>query len=339
MRNILFGVIGLLIMTIELYNQNTPVDLKDRVVFFARNRELSLFMGNNFTSLPSPNSFGYFLKTNTALKNWRAGTWHHIAFKWKKIGNSYKVGPVYLDGTPSFNTYQSEFAFNPIHFLFFGTNRFKDMVSNGYPLTADSTIQSIRIYKDSNIVDPSGNQGYLIPDRYSPTQRNTYEGTIFDFAAKGAPTVKTIKILGISWTERIPSSGGDLLIDLKVVRPKQVTEFAEDPYDVVKEWTNLGKDDGPDFCYDSGGVKIEHSEVSDCWSRQGVEIGLQAVPNTTANEYISIRGNEKIIIKAKFKLPQTAPVLESPHLEDVTISIITGDPKTLRSWEESKANE
>lgn len=337
MKNIIFVTIGCCLWTIGLYAQNTPVDLKDRIVFFARNRELSLFMGNNFTSLPSPNSFGYFLKTSTSLKNWRAGTWHHISFKWKKIGNVYKVGPVYLDGIPSFNTYQSEFAFNPVHYMFFGTNRFKDMVSNGYPLTADSTIQSVRIYNNSGVLDPLGNQGYLIPDRYSPTQKNTYEGTVFDFSSNGVPTVRAIKILGISWTERVPSDGGDLWIDLKVVRPKQVTNPEQDPYDVIKEWTNLGRDDGPDYCYDSGGVKIEHDDVADCWSKQGVEIGLQAVSNT--NEYISIKGDEKIIIKAKFKLPQTVPILESTHLEDVTINIITGDPKILRSWEESKAKE
>lgn len=320
---------------ISLYTQqtqDTPAALRDRVALFTRNRELSLFMGNNFTSLPSPNSFGYFLKTSTPLKNWKAGTWHHIAFKWKKVADKYKVGPVYLDGIPSFNTYISEFSYNDINYMFFGTNRFKDMISNGYPLTADSTIQSIRIYSSSNIFNPSIN---LIPDRYSPAKKNTYEGTIFDFKAKGSPTIKKIKILGISWTERIPASGGDILIDLKIVRPKTVTDPLADPYEVIKEWRDLGKDGGPEYCYDSGGSKLEHENIESCWSKQGVEIGLQS----TSDEYINIKGDEKIIFKVKFKLPQTIPVLESTNLEDITISTITGDPKILRSWEESKTSD
>lgn len=332
------------VTTLEFYlqndTQNTPEALKDRIVLFARNQELSLFMGNNFTSLPSPNSFGYFLKTSVALKNWKAGTWHHIAFKWKKIGNNrYKVGPVYLDGIPSFNTYTSEFTYNPkVNSMFFGSNRFRDMISNGYPLTADATIQSIRIYSSSSIVDPSGTSGFFVPDRYSPSQKNTYEGTIFDFGASGVPSIKSVKILGISWTERIPRDGGDIWVDLKIVKPRQTTDPKGDPYEVIKEWKNLGRDDTPEeFCYDSGGSKITHypDNIEDCWSKKGVEIGL----STFSNEYLKITGNEKIIIKATFKLPQTAPVLESPHLEDVTISLITGEPKILRSWEEAKPSE
>ncbi len=331
----LYAVIIFFFFTLFWQAQNTPDFLKDRIALFIRNRELSLFMGNNFTSLPSSNSFGYFLKTSTGLKNWKAGTWHHVAFKWKKVGNTYLVGPVYLDGIPSFNTYRSEYLYNPLMAMFIGSNRFGDFndpISNGYPLTADASIQSIRIYNSSSIIDPSNKNGFLIPDRYSPSQKNTYEGTIFDFSANGVPKIKHIKILGISWTERIPADGGDIWIDLKIVKPKQITDPNADPYDIIKEFRDLGRDDGECHCYDSGGVKINHDNPDECQSKQGVEIGFQSI----FNEYINIDGNEKIILKAKFKVPKTAPVLESPHLEDITINIITSEPTVLRSWEESK---
>ncbi|MFN7182058.1 MAG: hypothetical protein ACK4NF_05220 [Planctomycetota bacterium] len=334
----IWQIITFVLLVSFALGQNSPEYLRDRIVLFARNRELSLFMGNNFTANPPPNSFGFFLKTSISLGNkWKAGTWHHIAFKWKKVGNgnNYLVGPVYLDGKPSFYTYTSEFSFNPIHWMFYGTNRFNDSISNGYPLTADATIQSIRTYSDSKIVDPSNKQGFLIPDRYEPSVKSTYEGTIFDFAARGAPKIKQIKILGISWTERIPADGGDIWIDLKVVRPKQVTAKNEDPYEIIKEFARLGKDGGNDYCFDSGGVKIEHTYPENCWSRQGVEIGLQPL----YNDFIKITGNEKIILKAEFKLPPTVPVVESPHLEDVTISVVTTEPVILRTWEESKIIE
>jgi hypothetical protein len=319
-----------------IYFQNTPQDLEDRVVFFTRNQELALFMGNNFTATPSPNSFGYFLKTSIGLKNdWKAGTWHHVAFKWKKIGqNRYLVGPVYLDGIPSTNLYQSEYKFNPVNWMFYGTNRFKDMISNGYPLTADATIQSIRAYSKHSIVDPSNNQGYLIPDRYLPSKANTYEGTIFDFWANGVPKIKGITILGISWTERIPQDGGDIYIDLKLVRPKQTTN-PNDPYEIVKEFPRLGKDDGPCYCYDAGGAPLNHLDADKCWTKKGVEVGFQLFKSG----YIPLQGNEKLIFKATFKLPQTVPVLESSYLEDVTVSVITGEPKIIRSWEEAKPKE
>ncbi|MBI4713249.1 MAG: hypothetical protein HY762_08135 [Planctomycetes bacterium] len=138
--------------------------------------------------------------------NWSAGEWHHLAMSWNKTDMRLFVDGIEAYGSPLVPYNNGTFYRGILADwnICIGNGRFEGAntpLCNGYPLNADGTIDSLRIY-NTELPGPD-----ITPDRYGADGSFTASFPSDDF-----PAVKDGGRLGrISWTWYQPSNGtGDI---------------------------------------------------------------------------------------------------------------------------------
>lgn len=296
-------------------SSETQIAPLERFTFFARNRELALFVGNNFSMFNTPDTFGNLRKTSVPLPDsWKVGTWHHIAFKWYGPKRNVRV---FVDGKPSTNAYKPDFILNNVNSMFFGSNRFRENKCNGFPLNADGTISSIRIYDNPNIVSSGG---FAIPDRFNPTasikRGNAYMESLL-FPQSQVKKFAQHKLFGIILNGTINE---ELNVDLE----NQYGGFCIDliigtiSYENAACFGKFFKKPLPKIAIKSGDT--ENKYVPPDYNSQDEEpINLSYSKGWVSTDYLKlppIQYNE-VLYRIKFESPFTFPLLTSPVLDSV----------------------
>lgn len=304
----------------------------ERLTVFARSREVAAFISKNYTPTSGANTFGNFAKASVPLGSregagtwqWRAGTWHHIAVSWGPPSgnqNDKWMVNVYLDGVRAPNPYTTSILkLNPKNSIFIGTNRFGGNISNGYPLTADATIANLRIY-DNNLVFPV-NDGFTPPDRYAAqygAEQTYWRAKIADFTT----VEKFYGRLGtVSWTERIPkrdipmgSSGGDITILVGF------TGLGEEKGKFPQGADLIGSDKAGCKSVSEQGRLLSYEDLEECPSLNGGGFPFALIPS--AKKPVSTDQAKGLYYEVHFSPPDVTPVVQSPILEDITITFIT----------------
>lgn len=298
-----------------IVNSEAQVAPLERFAFFARNRELALFVGNNFSTYNTPDTFGNLRKTSVPLPdNWKAGTWHHIAFKWYGPKRNVRV---FVDGKPSLNAYKPDFILNNINSMFFGSNRFRENKCNGFPLNADGTISSIRIYDNPNIVSSGG---FAIPDRFSPSasikKMNAYMESVL-FPTGQLKKFMNHKLFGII-------INGVINEDLNVDLENQYGGFCIDiligniSYENVACWGKFFKNPLPEIVIKSEENESKYTPAD--YKGGGEEpINLSYSKGWVSTQYLRLQetGNNEVRYRIKFESPFVFPLLTSPVLDSI----------------------
>lgn len=148
--------------------------------------------------------------------SWKAGEWHHIAAVWDQ-----NQAWIYADGVkcanildrlnlaPSSGLWNGGNANWSMHI---GTNRFLTNWTNGYPLSADCTMDNIRIYSSINKFQAGG---FPCPDRYK--NNGQLQMGLFPANQTGSSTI-TGTLGCVSWTLYMPvaPAGGYSAMGLNV---------------------------------------------------------------------------------------------------------------------------
>ncbi|MFN7181534.1 MAG: hypothetical protein ACK4NF_02500 [Planctomycetota bacterium] len=299
-------------VTVASQAQVAPLE---RFAFFARNRELALFVGNNFDTTNSIDTFGNLRKTSVPLpESWKAGTWHHLAFKWY---GPKKTVRVFLDGKPSVNAYKPDFVLNNLNSMFFGSNRFRFNKCNGFPLNADGTIASIRIYDYPNIVSSAG---FAVPDRYDPSASIRRKNAYFESLLFPKSTTRRFanhKLFGIILNGTIDESlnvdlenqYGGFCIDL------MIGEFT---YENVACFGKFFKNPQPQVL-----LKVEKETVN--FTPPGYStftpepLNLSYSRGWVSTNYLNLKetGTNEIKYRVKFEAPFVFPLLTTPVLDSI----------------------
>ncbi len=287
----------------------------ERFAFFARNRELALFVGNNFSTFKSVDTFGNLRKTSVSLpNNWKAGSWHHIAFKWYGPKRNVRV---FVDGKPSTNAYKPDFILNNINSMFFGSNRFRENKCNGFPLNADGTIASIRIYDNPNIVSSGG---FAVPDRFSPVasikRKNAYIESVL-FPQSQIKKFLNHKLFGIILN-------GSINEELNVDLENQYGGFCIDlmigptVFENIACFGKFFKKPIPEVSSQSGGTESRYTPI-DYKSVEEEPVNLSYSKGWISTNYLKLReiGNNEVRYRIKFESPFIFPLLTSPVLDSV----------------------
>jgi hypothetical protein len=158
---------------------------------------------HTFPYLMMPSLHSAWGKYGIAKSNisWSAGEWHHLALSWNPSTIRLFVDGAEAMGSPLTN-HRDAFPKGILKnwSLYIGNNRFEDIKCNGYPLNADGTIDSLRIY------DKEIGGSFIPPDRYdSSTGAKGFTGT---FSPADYPAIKKGGRLGrISWSWLRPING------------------------------------------------------------------------------------------------------------------------------------
>ncbi len=301
---------------------NAQVTPLERFSFFARNRELALFVGNNFSYFNNTDTFGNLRKTSVPLTDsWKAGTWHHLAFKWY---GPKKTVRVFLDGKPSLNAYKPDFILNNINSMFFGSNRFRYNKCNGFPLNADGTIASIRIYDYPNIVSSGG---FAMPDRFNPSASIKKKNAYIESLLLPATTTRRFsnhKLFGIALNGIIDE---DLNVDLD----NQYGGFCIDLIIGQYTYENVACF-GKFFRNPLPQISVKTVDITQTTQKETVSF-VPTAYNPTAEEPINLSyskgwvntnylnmkeiGSNEIKYRIKFEAPFTFPLLTSPVLDSI----------------------
>ncbi len=314
---------------------------EERLVIFARNQKVAAFVGNNYAEETGIDDFGNFRSAAVRLHKdqWKKGTWHHILMLWTPTSQDDEEVEVslYVDGKPTPKPYKSSMLVrNEINTLFFGSNRFKKATSNGYPLTADGTIADFKIYNNPN--DALGSAKARYKDRYwRKDSSQVYWSAVISQFREG----RYGRLGTVSWTERIPKimgdslHGGDVLIKVVALNEK----LAEDGDYVYPKDNNLliGSNTADCKCKNEDGTNVNHPDARFCYSRNGG--GFPFIDVTDAyNKAKSSSSDSKqkkwygFKYYVYFSPPQTASIVSTPILEDITITFIH-EPKILKVHE------
>lgn len=313
---------------------------EERLVIFVRNRKAAAFVGNNYAEESGVDDFGNFKSAAVRLlkEDWKKGTWHNIIMVWSTTSQDEEEVEVtlYVDGKKSVNPYKSSMLVrNERNTMFFGTNRFKKAVSNGFPLTADGTIADFKIYNKPE--DALVNIAYK--DRYWGRREGNqiyWGATIAQFAEGRYGRLGTV-----SWTERMPkikgdiSAEGDILIKVAALNEK----LSEDEEYVYPKGSGvlIGSNNGDCKCKNEDGTNVNHPHPRFCYSKNGG--GFPFIDFTQS--YNSARGSGDESQNKKwygfryyiyFVPPKTRSIVTTPILEDITITFITA-PKILKVHE------
>ncbi|MFA5794064.1 MAG: LamG-like jellyroll fold domain-containing protein [Candidatus Brocadiia bacterium] len=203
--------------------------IDDRLILVARNQSKRTFLAghygtcqqgwygmrdaqrrHHFPYLMSPSlhsSWAQYGITRSDI-NWSAGQWHHIAASWNSSSLRLFTDGVEALGSPLIN-HRDAFPQGILNnwYIYPGNNRFEDKLCNGYPLNADGTIDSFRIY-DQEITGP-----FFPPDRYEDTAGTEFTGRFepMDFQALKKPG----RLGSITWQWMQPTNGsGDIKFEV-----------------------------------------------------------------------------------------------------------------------------
>lgn len=164
------------------------------------NNDLLYYWGHYHTNwYRMPNTGAFSDPTNWGFP----GIWHHIRYIWTGGTTSW----LFVDGKPAGDDPliggRAESAFvNAAWSLFPGTNRFREVSTNGYPCSGDCTIDDLKIYK--NALPQSS---FVPPHRYK--DKATFSARIGPSATGGLdPADKTMdyagRIASVAWTIHYP---------------------------------------------------------------------------------------------------------------------------------------
>ncbi|MBI3272596.1 MAG: hypothetical protein HYZ53_26640 [Planctomycetes bacterium] len=142
--------------------------------------------------------------------SWQAGTWHQVAVTWRPGETRLFVDGEAASGNPLRSRPPSaDSPFKPEWSLFVGNNRFGEATSNGFPLDADATIDSLRIRRT-----PDAEQ--VLEDRY-PGGDAFFGFTGMFPAGSEHPALQRGGRLGtVSWTWYRPRRGGGVEVGVEV---------------------------------------------------------------------------------------------------------------------------
>ncbi|MFH1228665.1 MAG: LamG domain-containing protein [Planctomycetota bacterium] len=158
---------------------------------------------HKFPYLMIPSLHSWWAKYGIARSDieWATGQWHHVAMSWNPSAIRLFVDGSEAQGSPLTN-HRDAFPQGILNnwSIYIGNNRFEDVKCNGYPLNADGTIDSFRIYNREIT------KSFFPSDRYEGA--GSYKGFTGRFEPGNFPALRNPGRLGsISWQWMQPTSG------------------------------------------------------------------------------------------------------------------------------------